>query len=74
MWLHRLGMSWRAITGDSGSVPADHAALQLASLTRIAGKMAYWEVQRSCLIFADQTFLNLGPHMECAVYATGLMM
>ena len=62
--LHRMGLSYRAVTGDSKDVPADQAVQQEASIKRIAGKVRLWGIRQSCVVFADETYLNYGQHQE----------
>ena len=64
VWLHSNGMSYRAVTGDPKDLPADHAEQQDASVKRIAGKGRLWEIAPSCIVFADETYLNFGQHQE----------
>ena len=38
LWLHNLGLSYQAVTGDPKDVPADHTHQQGASVKQITGK------------------------------------
>jgi hypothetical protein len=66
MWLHRMGMSYRAVTGDPKNIPQDHAEHQEASILRISGKFKLWDFRPSAVVFADETFANGEPSEECA--------
>lgn len=65
-FLHDCGMSYRAITGAGGKVPADHAEQFAASLERIAGKCMLWNITPARLVQGDQTFVPFIPTPQCA--------
>ena len=65
-WLHGQGLSYRAVTGSNSKLPEDWEARCEASLTRIAGKCAMWEIPPDRVVMGDQTFVNLGFKAECA--------
>jgi hypothetical protein len=69
-WMHRLGMSWRAVTGSSYDIPSDHEQQMRASLERIAGKALLWDIPADRVVQADQTFIPYHPSSKCVASPT----